>query len=55
MQRIQPTMFLPAQIIQKKRDGKALTEEEIRFFVHGFTRGELPDYQMAALGGGDAT
>jgi pyrimidine-nucleoside phosphorylase len=42
-------MLLPAQIIQKKRDGKALTEEEIRFFVLGFTRGELPDYQMAAL------
>jgi pyrimidine-nucleoside phosphorylase len=42
-------MLLPAQIIQKKRDGRALTEEEIRFFVLGFTRDELPDYQMAAL------
>jgi pyrimidine-nucleoside phosphorylase len=42
-------MLLPAQIIQKKRDGKALTEEEIRFFVNGFTSGELPEYQMAAL------
>ena len=42
-------MLLPAQIIQKKRDGKALTEEEIRFFVHGFTQNGLPDYQMAAL------
>jgi pyrimidine-nucleoside phosphorylase len=42
-------VLLPAQIIQKKRDGHALTEEEIRFFIHGFTRGELPDYQMAAL------
>ena len=42
-------MFLPAQLIQKKRDGHALTEEEIRFFIHSFTRGELPDYQMAAL------
>ncbi len=42
-------MLLPAQIIQKKRDGAALTEEEIRFFVFGFTHGELPDYQMAAL------
>lgn len=42
-------MLLPAQIIQKKRDGKALTEEEIRFFVEGYTRGELPEYQMAAL------
>jgi pyrimidine-nucleoside phosphorylase len=42
-------MLLPAQIIQRKRDGTALTEEEIRFFVGGFTRGEIPDYQMAAL------
>jgi pyrimidine-nucleoside phosphorylase len=44
-----PIMLLPAQIIQKKRDGHALTEEEIRFVIDGFTRGELPDYQMAAL------
>jgi len=42
-------MLLPAQIIQKKRDGNALTEEEIRFFINGFTSGELPEYQMAAM------
>jgi pyrimidine-nucleoside phosphorylase len=42
-------MLLPAQIIQRKRDGAALTEAEVRFFVGGFTRGEIPDYQMAAL------
>jgi pyrimidine-nucleoside phosphorylase len=42
-------MLLPAQVIQKKRDGKALTEEEVRFFINGFTSGELPEYQMAAL------
>ncbi len=42
-------MFLPSQIIQQKRDGQALTEEEMRKFVLGFTRGEIPDYQMAAL------
>ena len=42
-------MLLPAQVIQKKRDGQALTEEEIRFFVAGFTSGELPEYQMSAL------
>ena len=42
-------MLLPAQIIQKKRDGQALTEEEIRFFIDGFTSGELPEYQMSAL------
>ena len=42
-------MLLPAQIIQNKRDGNALTEDEIRFFINGFTSGELPEYQMAAL------
>jgi len=42
-------MLLPAQIIHRKRDGRALTEEEIRFFIDDFTRGELPEYQMAAL------
>lgn len=35
-------------IIEKKRDGEALTTEEIRWFVQGYTRGELPDYQAAA-------
>lgn len=42
-------MFLPAQLIQKKRDGQPLTETEIRFFIDGFTRGSIPDYQMAAM------
>jgi len=41
--------MIPAQIIQRKRDGLALSEEEIRFFVAGFTRGEIPDHQMSAL------
>ncbi len=35
-------------IIIKKRDQGELTKEEIEFFVHGFTRGEIPDYQVAA-------
>jgi len=35
-------------IIIKKRDGGELTKEEIEFFVQGFTRGEIPDYQVAA-------
>jgi pyrimidine-nucleoside phosphorylase len=36
-------------IIQKKRDGGALTPDEIRFFVSGVTDFSLPDYQTAAL------
>lgn len=36
-------------IIQKKKQGEALTEEEIRFFVNGITDGSVPDYQAAAL------
>lgn len=35
-------------IIAKKRDGEELTTEEIRFFIQGYTRGEIPDYQAAA-------
>lgn len=36
-------------IIHKKRDGGRLTKEEIAFFVRGFTRGDIPDYQASAL------
>ena len=36
-------------IIAKKRDGAALTKEEIHTFVKGFTDGEIPDYQASAL------
>lgn len=35
-------------IIEKKRDGKALTPDEIQFFVKGFTSGDIPDYQTSA-------
>ena len=35
-------------IIIKKRDGKELTRDEIRFFVAGFTRGTVTDYQASA-------
>jgi pyrimidine-nucleoside phosphorylase len=36
-------------IIIKKRDKKELTGREIDFFVQGFTRGDIPDYQAAAF------
>lgn len=35
-------------IIIKKRDRQELTSAEIEFFVHGFTRGDIPDYQASA-------
>ncbi len=36
-------------IIEKKREGKTLSESEIRAFISGYTLGEIPDYQMSAL------
>lgn len=36
-------------IIEKKRDGHALTKEEISFFIDGYTNGSIPDYQASAL------
>lgn len=36
-------------IIDKKRSGMELADEEIRFFVEGYTSGLLPDYQISAL------
>ncbi len=36
-------------IIAKKRDGEALTREEINWFIDAYTRGSLPDYQASAL------
>lgn len=35
-------------VIAKKRDGNALTKEEIDYFIQAFTRGEIADYQAAA-------
>ncbi|RIO82497.1 pyrimidine-nucleoside phosphorylase [Staphylococcus gallinarum] len=36
-------------LIEKKRDGQALTEEEINFFIEGYTKGDIPDYQASSL------
>lgn len=35
-------------LIEKKRDRKELTRDEIAFLIRGYTRDEIPDYQMAA-------
>lgn len=36
-------------VIQKKRDGKELTIEEIQWLIEGYVDGTVPDYQMAAM------
>lgn len=36
-------------LIMKKRNGGVLSDEEIRFMVRGYTRGDIPDYQMSAM------
>jgi pyrimidine-nucleoside phosphorylase len=39
----------PAELIQRKRDGEELDADELRELVLGYTRGDVPDYQMAAF------
>lgn len=41
--------MLVTELISKKRDGKLLSQEEIEYFVTGFTRGKIPDYQASAF------
>lgn len=36
-------------LIEKKKNGGSLTDEEIRWMIGGFTRGDIPDYQMSAM------
>ena len=47
----QPTCSppIPAVLIAAKRDGRELTDDEIRFFIRGFASETIPDYQMAAM------
>jgi len=41
--------LIPAEIIRRKRSGEKLSREEMEFLVHGYVRGEIPDYQMSAF------
>ena len=41
--------MLMTDVIVKKPDGLKLSAEEIEFVVNGYTKGEIPDYQMSAL------
>lgn len=41
-------MHFPS-LLEKKRDGGALSRDEIRALIEGYVRGEVPDYQVAAL------
>lgn len=36
-------------LITKKKQGNSLTKEEIDFMIAGYTKGEIPDYQMSAM------
>jgi pyrimidine-nucleoside phosphorylase len=42
-------VILPAELIQRKRDGHELAGEEITELVLGYARGAIPDYQLAAF------
>ena len=42
-------MIRPAELIERKRDGGELSDEELTELVLGYTRGDVPDYQLAAF------
>jgi len=42
-------VIAPAELIQRKRDGEELGADELSELVLGYTRGEVPDYQMSAF------
>lgn len=39
----------PVSLIKKKRNGERLEKAELAFFINGFTKDEIPDYQMSAF------
>src|SRR5881409_1080268 len=42
-------MIRPAELIQRKRDGEELPDDELAELILGYARGEVPDYQLAAF------
>lgn len=36
-------------LIESKKQGQSLTKEQIHFIIEGYTKGEIPDYQMSAF------
>jgi pyrimidine-nucleoside phosphorylase len=45
---IKQMSFLTTEILRKKRDGKELSDDELKFLVEGFASGQIPDYQATA-------
>ncbi|MBA3245071.1 MAG: hypothetical protein H0T61_07835, partial [Actinobacteria bacterium] len=39
----------PAELIERKRNGEELGADELAELILGYTRGEIPDYQLAAF------
>ncbi|MCX6610485.1 MAG: thymidine phosphorylase, partial [Acidobacteria bacterium] len=37
------------ELIQRKREGEELEQEELAFLIEGYMRGEIPDYQISAF------
>jgi pyrimidine-nucleoside phosphorylase len=42
-------MYRMVDLITKKRDGDALTADELKWFIDSYTSGDIPDYQASAL------
>ncbi len=42
-------MMRSYDIIRKKSDGKSLTRDELNYFLSGFNKGDVPDYQVSAF------
>ncbi|MBN1557807.1 MAG: thymidine phosphorylase, partial [Lentisphaerae bacterium] len=41
--------MFPQRLIENKRDGETLAPDDIRALIDAYTRGDVPDYQMAAF------